>query len=187
MTSAATESTSLPGLVPGRWVADATHSEVAFTVRHLMSKVRGQFDTFEATVDIPESLDTASVAATIDLASVNTNNTDRDTHLRSSDFFSIEETPTMTFSTTGVRLGDDGIVMRGDLTIRDITKAVDLDVDFLGVGPDPWGGTRVGFEASTEISRKDWGISFNVPMEGDKVMIGDRIGIGITIEAVHQS
>lgn len=182
-----TESDLFTGLLPGRWVADLHHSEVAFTVRHLMSKVRGKFEAFDAAVHIGDELEQSSATATIDLSSVATGNTDRDNHLRSSDFFSVEETPTMSFTGHGdVQLDGERCVLSGDLTIRDITKPVKLDVEFLGVGPDPWGGTRAGFEARTTLSRKDWGINFNVPVEGDRLMIGDRIDVSITIEAVHQ-
>ncbi|UPK76377.1 YceI family protein [Nocardioidaceae bacterium SCSIO 66511] len=171
----------------GTWQIDTTHSEVGFTVRHLMSKVRGKFEKFEGEI-VTDSTGLGSVAtATIDLSSVNTGTEDRDNHLRSSDFFSVEETPEMTFRSTGVRDKGDKYVALGDLTIRGVTKPVELDVEVLGEGPDPWGGTRIGLEATTEISRKEFGIDFNIPVSGDKLMIGDKVTIQLTVEAVLQA
>jgi len=178
--------TSLEGLVPGTWTIDPTHSDVSFTVRHLMSKVRGQFTSFEGEIRIDDNPMASTARATIDLSSVDTRNADRDNHLRSSDFFSVEEQPTMTYEGTRISLDGDRATLSGDLTIKGVTKPVDLAVEFLGVGPDAYGNLRVGFEATTTISRKQWGISFNVPLEGDKLMIGDAVNITISVEAIHQ-
>jgi polyisoprenoid-binding protein YceI len=175
------------GLLPGTYVIDASHSEVGFTVRHLMSKVRGQFREFEGTITVAEQPFDSSVEASIELSSVDTRNEDRDNHLRSGDFFSVEDTPKMVFRSTGVRQEGNDLVATGDLSIRDITKAVELRLDYLGTGSDPWGNTRVGFEGTTTLSRKEWGISFNIPMEGDKVMIGDKVDVVIAVEAVRQA
>lgn len=180
-------SVQIPGLVAGTWLIDPTHTHVGFSVRHIMSKVRGQFTTFEGSFQITDDVLDSSVHATIALSSVDTGNSDRDNHLRSSDFFSVEENPTMSFTSTGLRAHGDRFVATGDLTIKGVTKSVDLDVEFLGVDKDPWGGTRFGLEATTTISRKAWGISFNIPLEGDKVVIGDAITIAITVEAVLQA
>ncbi len=177
----------LEGLTAGSWVIDPSHSEVGFTVRHLMSKVRGQFRTFEGTVTVADNPLESSVTASIDLSSVDTRNDDRDNHLRSSDFFSVEANPTMTFQSTRIVDQAGQFVARGDLTINGVTKPVDLAVDYLGGGTDPWGGQRVGFEASTTLSRKEWGIDFNIPLDGDKLMIGDKITVVLAIEAVLQS
>ena len=185
--TATTPDVQLEGLVPGTWTIDTTHSEVGFTVRHLMSKVRGHFATFEGEIHVGEQPGESSARATIDLASVDTRNTDRDTHLRSSDFFGVEDGSTMTFVSTGLSLDGGAYLLTGDLTINGTTKPVELDVDFLGIGTDPWGNLRAGFEATTKISRKDWGISFNIPLEGDKLMIGDTVNIAISVEAVHQA
>ncbi len=174
------------GLTSGTWVIDPTHSEVGFTVRHLMSKVRGQFRTFEGSLAISDNPLESSVTASIELSSVDTRNDDRDAHLRSSDFFSVESNPTMTFTSTQISIDGDRMVARGELAINGVTKAVDLDVDFLGGGSDPWGGQRVGFEATTTLSRKEWGIDFNIPLEGDKLVIGDKINVVLAIEAVLQ-
>jgi polyisoprenoid-binding protein YceI len=179
--------TQFEGLTTGAWTIDESHSEVGFTVRHLMSKVRGQFRKFDGVLTIAENPFESSVVATIDLSSVDTRNEDRDNHLRSNDFFSVESTPTMTFASTSIREHDGDLVATGDLTIKNVTKPVDLKLDYLGTGTDPYGNSRVGFEATTTISRKDWGVSFNIPLEGDKVMIGDKINVVIAIEAVLQT
>ena len=175
------------GLKAGTWTIDASHSEVGFTVRHLMSKVRGQFRTFEGTLTVADNPLESSVTATIDLSSVDTRNEQRDDHLRSNDFFSVENTSTMTFESTEIIDRDGELVARGNLTIKDVTKPIDLTLDYLGVGTDPWGGSRVGFEGSTSLSRKEWGVDFNIPLEGDKLMIGDKVNVVIAVEAVHQA
>ena len=172
------------GLTAGTWDIDASHSEVGFTVRHLMSKVRGQFRTFEGVLVIADNPLDSSVTATIDLNSVDTRNEDRDNHLRSSDFLTVKTHPTMTFQSTSVREEDGDLVASGLLTIKDVTNPVDLRLQYLGAGSDPWGNSRVGFEATATINRKDWGVTFNVPLDGDKVMIGDKVTIVIAVEAV---
>jgi polyisoprenoid-binding protein YceI len=175
------------GLVAGTWTIDPTHSEIGFTVRHLMSKVRGLFTSFEGELHIADVPAESTATATIDLSSVDTRNADRDAHLRSSDFFSVEDGGTMTFNTTGLRIDGDQIVATGDLTIKGITKPISLDVDFLGVQADPFGNTRLGLEATTKLSRKEWGVSFNIPLDGDKLMIGDTVNVVIALEAIHQA
>jgi len=174
------------GLVAGTWVIDPTHSEVGFTVRHLMSKVRGKFEQFEGSIVIAEEPTQSVATATVQLASINTGTQQRDDHLRSGDFFGADQTPLMTFTSTGVKVEGDAIKATGDLTIKDVSRPVELEVEFLGTGNDPWGGTRAGFEASTVISRKDWGIDFNIPLDGGKLMIGDKIAIQLSVEAVLQ-
>jgi polyisoprenoid-binding protein YceI len=173
----------------GTWALDPSHTEIGFTVRHLVSKVRGKFETFEGTITSADDVTASAVNVSIDLASVNTGTADRDAHLRSGDFFNAEENPKMTFvSTSIVEKGEGEFVVTGDLTIKGITKSVDLATEFLGEGGDPWGGTRVGLEASTTISRKEFGIDFNIPVDGaDKLMIGDKITINIVAEAVLQA
>lgn len=178
--------TTFPGLMPGIWVIDPGHSDVGFTVRHLMSKVRGQFRDFEGRLTIADNPLESSVSASIELSSVDTRNEDRDNHLRSADFFSVETSPKMTFHSTGIRQDGDRLIATGALTIKDVTKPVELGLEFLGVENDPYGSTRVGFEATTQISRKEWGITTNVPLDGDKVMIGDKVDIVLAIQAVHQ-
>jgi polyisoprenoid-binding protein YceI len=171
----------------GTWTIDPTHTEIGFTVRHLMSKVRGKFETFEGTVVAAEDLASSSVTVEVDLSSINTGTADRDAHLRSGDFFEVETHPKMTFVSTGITQDGDDYVLAGDLTIKGVTRPVELEVELLGEGGDPWGGTRVGVEAKGEISRKDFGIDFNIPVSGDKVMIGDKIKLQIVAEAVLQA
>jgi polyisoprenoid-binding protein YceI len=172
----------------GTWALDPTHTEIGFTVRHLMSKVRGKFETFEGTLVTADDVTDSRVDVSVDLSSINTGTVDRDNHLRSSDFFEVETHPTMIFTSNGVVEKAPGeLVVQGDLTIKGVTKPLELAVEVLGEGGDPWGGTRVGVEATGLISRKEFGIDFNIPLEGDKVMIGDKISIVINAEAVLQS
>jgi polyisoprenoid-binding protein YceI len=166
--------------VAGTWTIDPSHSDVSFTVRHLMSKVRGQFTKFEGTLTTGDSIHDTVASATIDLTSVDTREEQRDAHLRSADFFDVENHGSMNFATTSF----DGEKATGDLTLKGVTRPVELDVQFLGFGSDPWGGTRAGFEATTEINRKDFGVTFNIPLDGGKVVVGDKIKIELAIEAV---
>jgi polyisoprenoid-binding protein YceI len=174
------QSTTVP---VGTWSIDAAHSEVGFTARHLMSKVRGRFEKFEGQIVTGE---TPSATATIDLGSINTNEPNRDAHLRSGDFFDVETSGPMTFTSTKVEDGGNGLLVTGDLSLKGVTKPVMLDVEFFGVETDPWGGTRVGFEGVTSLSRKEWGIDFNIPMDGGRLLVGDKVDITIAIEAVLQ-
>jgi polyisoprenoid-binding protein YceI len=167
-------------IVAGTWTIDASHSEVGFTVRHLMSKVRGQFTKFEGTLATGTSLEETRASATIDLNSIETRDETRDGHLRSGDFFDVENHGGMTFATTSF----DGTTATGELTIKGVTRPVELDVEFLGAGNDPWGGARLGFEATAEISRKDFGVDFNIPLDGGKLLIGDKVSIHLAVEAV---
>ena len=172
----------------GTWTIDASHTEIGFSVRHLVSKVRGKFEAFEGTIVTHDDLTASTVNVTVDLNSINTGTADRDNHLRSADFFEVETHPKMTFVSTGiVQKSDTDFVVTGDLTIKGVTKPVELATEFLGEGGDPWGGTRVGIEATAEISRKEFGIDFNIPLEGGKVMVGDKISIHINAEAVLQA
>ena len=183
-----TTTVELPTLVAGSWAIDVSHSEVGFTVRHLMvSKVKGSFKTFEGAITIaPNPLD-SKVEARIETFSVDTRDENRDNHLRSSDFFEVENYPYITFVSTSVRPHGHDFVVTGDLTIRGVTRSVDLALEFNGVTPDPWGGTRAGFSATTEISRADYGITFNMPIDGGGVVVGDKIKINLEIEAILQA
>ncbi|MGY4719993.1 YceI family protein [Naumannella cuiyingiana] len=169
----------------GSWQIDASHSEVAFTVRHLMSKVRGTFTAFQGTIETPsDDLTQASVQVRIDMSSVNTNNEQRDGHLRSTDIFDVEKNPEMTFASTAITDNGDGdYTITGDLTINGTTRSVDLAAEYLGVDVDAYGVTRLGAEAKTQINRKDFGVDFNVPLDGGKVLLGDKLDITLTIEA----
>ena len=174
------QQTNIPA---GTWSIDPSHSEVGFTARHLMSKVRGQFEKFEGQIVTGEA---PSATATIDLTSINTREPNRDAHLRSKDFFDVESFGPMTFVSTSVENGGNGLLVTGDLTIKGVTKPVTLDVEVLGTETDPWGGTRAGFEGTATISRKDWGVDFNIPMDGGRLLIGDKIDLVISAQAVLQ-
>lgn len=180
--------TTATAISTGTWALDPSHTEIGFTVRHLMSKVRGTFEKFEGTLVTGDDVTDSRVDVSVDLSSINTGTVDRDNHLRSGDFFDVETNPTMTFTSTGVVEKAPGeLAVFGDLTIKGVTKPLELSVELLGEGGDPWGGTRVGVEASGLISRKEFGIDFNIPVQGDRVMIGDKVTIAITAEAVLQS
>ena len=182
-----TAPTVLPGLVAGRYAFDTTHSEVSFTVRHLMvSKVRGIFGTFDGEIVVAENPLDSTVTANVDMSSIDTRQADRDNHLRSSDFFSIEQHPEMTFRTTSVRPAGEDFVLAGVLTIKGTTKPAEFALEYNGAGADPWGGTRAGFTAKTEISRKEFGVDLEMPIEGGGVVVGDKISILLEIEAVLQ-
>ena len=171
------------GLTAGTWDIDASHSEVAFTVRHLMvSKVRGTFARFGGAIELAGEPLASTVTASIEVDSIDTRDAGRDTHLRSADFFDVEQHPTMDFRSTAVRAKGDGYVVEGELTLRGVTKPVVLDLELNGVAGDPWGGTRAGFSASTTINRRDFGVTFDIP--GDSVVVGDKIGIHLEVEAV---
>jgi polyisoprenoid-binding protein YceI len=181
MTSPAVQ---IPGYIAGTWDLDPVHSTIGFIARHLMvSKVRGEFTSFEAqVVTAPNPLD-STATATIDLSSVNTGNEMRDNDLRSTNFFDVETHPKMTFASTAIRQDNEILLVDGDLTIRGVTKPVTLAVEINGFGPDPYGGTRAGFSATAEINRTDFGVSFNAPVPGG-VMVSERIQIEIEAEAV---
>src|ERR1700752_5037060 len=148
----------IPGYVAGTWDIDAAHSEVAFTVRHMMvSKVRGRFDKFEGSIVTGNKPEDSSVTASVDLASISTNNEQRDGHIRSADFFEVETYPTMTFTSTGIRnLEGDGFLLDGNLSLKGVTRPVTFEAELNGIGPDAYGGTRIGFSAITEINRNDF-------------------------------
>jgi polyisoprenoid-binding protein YceI len=171
------QSTRVP---TGTWTIDPSHSEVGFTVRHLMSKVRGQFEKFEGSVVTTDEVTGFRASASIDLNSVNTRDENRDGHLRSADFFDVEKNGPMTFTTTAF----DGSTASGDLSIKGVTRPVELEVEFLGVDVDAFGNTRIGYEATTEISRKQWGVDFNVPLDGGKVLVGDKVTVVLSIQAI---
>jgi polyisoprenoid-binding protein YceI len=175
----------IPGYVAGTWTIDPAHTDISFTVRHMMvSKVRGHFQTFEGEILTTDDPLASSATVTIDLASLDTNNAQRDDHIRSADFFEVETYPTMTYTTTGVRVDGGDFVVDGDLTLHGVTRPVRLEVEVNGFTKDPFGGTRTGFSAKGEINRKDFGIDINMPMDGGGVVVGDKVAIAIEVEAV---
>ena len=183
MTTAAT--TSIPGYVAGIWDIDPVHSDVSFTVRHMMvSKVRGRFATFSGEIVTGKEVTDSSVTASIDPASIDTGNDQRDGHVRSADFFDVENYPLWTFRSTGVRVDSDSLVVDGELTIKGVTRSVPLALEVNGVGRDSSGGTRAGFSASTTIDRNDFGVDIKMPLNGSGVVVGDKVQINLEIEAV---
>jgi len=179
--------TEIPGYLAGTWSIDPTHSDASFTVRHMMvSKVRGRFSTLEGEIVTGANPDESSVTATIDLSSIDTNHEQRDAHIRSADFFDVENHPLMTYRSTGVRQSNDDFVVDGELTLKGVTKPVALTVELNGFGPDPFGGTRAGFTGTTEINRRDFGIDISMPLDGGGVVVGDKIQVTLEIEAILQ-
>ncbi|MFL6101453.1 MAG: YceI family protein [Actinomycetales bacterium] len=175
---------TLEGLVPGVWTVDTAHSEVGFVARHLMvSKVRGRFTDYDATITVAPNVLDSHVEATVQLDSLETKDDKRDGHLKSEDFFHVEQHPTMTFRSTGIRENGSDFLLDGDLTIRGVTKPVTFDLEFNGVAATPWGGSSAGFTAETEINRKDWGLNWNVALESGGVLVSDKVKIILEIEA----
>ncbi|MFC4054350.1 YceI family protein [Actinomadura syzygii] len=174
-----------PELTTGTWNIDPAHSEVTFVIRHLMTKVRGTFTEFSGTVQIADELAASTATAEIKVASIDTRNSDRDAHIRTADVLDVENHPNMTFAATGVRAEDGEYYLDGELTIKGVTRPVSLAVEYNGVAEDPWGGTRAGFSATTTINRKDWGVEFNVPLKGDKALLGDKVELNLEVQAVR--
>lgn len=173
------------GLPTGTWNIDPAHSEVAFVIRHLMTKVRGSFTEFSGSLEIAENVTESKATVEIQIKSIDTRNSDRDAHIRSAEILDLDNHPAMTFVTNGVREnGSDKYFLDGTLTIRDVTRPITLDLEFNGTDTDPWGGTRVGFSATTSISRKEYGIEFNIPLGGDKALLGDNVDVQLEVQAV---
>ena len=180
-----TTAVEIPGYTTGTWRIDPVHSDVAFTVRHMMvSKIRGHFTRIEGELVLAPDPLTSTVTATTDLRSIDTNNPQRDDDLRSANFLQTQTHPTMTYRSTGIRHGEDGFDVDGELSLHGVTRQVPLALVVNGFTRDPYGGTRAGFSATAEIDRKDFGITANIPMDGGGVVIGDRIQIYIEIEAI---
>lgn len=181
MTTATTATTT--------YTIDKAHSEATFQVRHLLTKVRGRFSDFEGIIQYdPHQPDRSSVTATIQAASIDTNEADRDKHLRSADFFGVDQFPTLTFRSTRVtKKGNDTFDVAGDLTIHGVTKPVTLNVSFLGQAKDPWGHERLGFEAETTINRKDFGLTWNAALETGGFLVGDDVKITLSVQALPRA
>lgn len=174
----------MSNLPTGTWTIDPMHSEVGFTVRHLMSKVRGRFTEFSGEiVTKSENPADATVNATIEMGSVDTNNEMRDGHLRSAEVFNADNNPQMTFVSTGITGTDEAYTINGDLTINGVTRPVALDAEFFGVDTDQLGNTKLGAEASTKINRKDFNVDFNIPLDGGRALLGNDITVTLTVQA----
>jgi polyisoprenoid-binding protein YceI len=182
-----TRSLEIPGYIAGAWQIDPVHSDVSFTVRHMMvSKVRGTFHDVTGTVCLTDDPRDSWVTAEIDMTSIDTGNTDRDDHIRSADFFEVERFPTMTFKSTDVEVDGDELCIVGDLHLHGHARPVVLHLEVNGFTKDPYGSTRAGFTATTSINRKDFGITIDMPMDGGGVVVGDKINIELEIEAILQ-
>lgn len=168
------------------WIIDSAHSSVGFRIKHMViARVNGTFGEWTGSLAFdPENPIDASVDVTIDVASIDTRNADRDAHLRSADFFDAETYPRITFRSTGVeRTGDGNQRVHGELTIRDVTHPVTLDVEYGGRVVDPWGNDRIGFTATTKVDRRDFGLTWNAALETGGVLVGEMVDITIELEA----
>ncbi|MGG1312234.1 MULTISPECIES: YceI family protein [Cohnella] len=173
-------------MAKSKWLVDVAHSEIGFSVKHLMiAKVKGVFHQFEASIEAdPTDLTTADIEFAIDLASVDTRNSDRDNHLKSADFFDVENHPKLLFKATKiVRTGEDEYEITGDVTLRGVTRSETFKATFEGAGKDPWGNEKVGFSASGSLKRSDYGLTYNAVLETGGVLIGDEVKVSIEIEA----
>ena len=170
------------------YAIDKMHSEVAFQVRHLLTKVRGRFTEFAGTVVLDqEHPERSSASLTIDASSVDTGTPDRDNHLRSDDFFAVGTYPTLTFTSSQVvKTGDDTYDVVGTLTIRGVAKEITLPVTYLGTAKDPWGNVRAGFETSLTLNRKDFGLTWNAALETGGFLVGDEVRINLSIQGIAQ-
>lgn len=183
--TSSTSQANPPGYVAGTWRLDPAHSELGFSVRHLaVSKVRGTFDSFDVRVIAPQDPQNMSVEATIDVGSVNTRVEARDNHLRTSDFFLVDRHPTMTFRSTGLSGTADRFTLAGELTLRGVTKAIELHGEIGGVMVDSAGRTKAGVSATTKLNRHDFGVSWNAALEAGGMTLGDDVTITVDLQLV---
>jgi polyisoprenoid-binding protein YceI len=177
-------------MAKSKWNMDPAHSSVDFAIRHMMvSKVKGTFHTFEASIEADvEDLTTADIQFSVDVASVDTRNEDRDNHLRSADFFDAEHHPKMTFKSTKIEKKSPGeYELTGDLTIRGTTRPETFHVTYEGSGKDPWGNEKAGFEARGSISRSEYGLTWNAALETGGVLVADQVQISLDVQASKQA
>lgn len=179
-------SVSIPA---GTYVIDPSHTEVGFVARHAMvTKVRGYFRAVEGQIVVADEFANSSATATMKVDSVDTGNGDRDGHLKSADFFDAENTPEITFVSTGIKdVKGDEFTLVGDLTIKGITKPVELETEFNGAATDPFGNARIGFSAETEVEREDWGLTWNAALETGGVLVSKKIKLTLDISAIKQA
>ena len=185
VTDLVTDGPSAPdGWIAGTWTIDPAHTTVSFVVRHLMSRVHGTFSEVSGQVVTRPDLSASTTAATIAVSSVRTGNEMRDNHLRSADFFEAERYPVISFASTGLRPADGSWLMSGELTIRDVTRPVDLEVEFLGTDPTGLQGeARIGFSARGTISRREFGVTFGLAADGTKIVLADKVDIVLDVQA----
>jgi len=165
---------------------DKAHSEVTFQVRHLLTKVRGRFSDFNGTIEYDEEDPERSlVDVEVQSSSIDTNDRDRDAHLRSADFFDVEKIPALTFRSRGIRRKtDDTFAVTGDLTIHGVARSVSFDVSFLGKAKDPWGNERIAFEAEATVNRRDFGLTWNAALETGGFLVGDEVKVALSVQAL---
>jgi polyisoprenoid-binding protein YceI len=184
----ATQATTIPGYKTGTWTVDTVHSEVGFSIRHLMvSKVKGRFASFQATFVTAENPLDSTVTASAEVASVDTRDANRDAHLRTGDFFEAETYPTIDFVSTGVRQNGGDFLVDGNLTIKGVTKPVTFDFEFGGFAQDPYGNYKAGATAKTEINREDFGLTYNAALETGGVLLGEKVTITLELQAALQA
>lgn len=177
----------LPAELAGTYTIDASHSRLGFVARHAMvTKVRGSFNEFTGTgVLDPTDPGRSRVELVIQAASIDTRNADRDAHLRSNDFFNMAEFPELRFASTSVTPRDDThFTLTGDLTIKGVTNSVDIDVEYTGAATDPFGNRRIGFEGTTVVNRKDWGVNWNAALEAGGLLVSEHVTIEVEISAI---
>ncbi|PJI95021.1 YceI family protein [Luteimicrobium subarcticum] len=178
--------TALPtGVVPGTYTIDPAHSTASFTVRHAgISKVRGTVAITSGTVTVGDSFEVSSVTAELDAKSISTGDANRDGHLQSADFFTVEQNPTWSFVSKSVKGAGEEFVVTGDLTINGVTNEVELDTEFTGAAVDAFGNERAAFEAHLEISRKEFGVSWNAALEAGGVLVSDKVKIDLDLSTI---
>ena len=179
---------TLPATLTGSYTIDQSHSRIGFVARHAMvTKVRGSFNEFEGTGYFdPENPSNIALELTIVASSIDTRSEDRDGHLRSNDFLDMENYPEISFVSTDVTSPEDGVFrVTGDLSIKDVTKPVTIDFEFTGAAVDPYGNQRVGFEGSTTINRKDWGVNWNAALEAGGVLVSEKVGLEFEVSAIQ--
>ena len=182
-------STQITPALTGKYVVDVSHSQIGFGARHAMvTKVRGTFDDFAGSGFFDaENPANSTLEVTIQATSINTRNADRDAHLRSNDFFAMEEFPVITFKSTAFDKSDASTYkVTGDLTIKGVSNSITVDLEFTGDAVDPWGNQRIGFEDSTSINRKDWGVTWNAALETGGVLVGEKITLEFEVSAIQQ-
>jgi len=173
---------------PGTWEIDPSHTTVEFVARHLLTKVRGRFTSFSGAIEVAENPEDSSASVAIEAASIETHTQQRDDHLRSGDFLEAERFPKLTFRSTALRpTGPSTFELDGDLTIKDVTRAVTLDTEFLGTHDSPFGTQTASFSAKTEIDRGDWDMTWNVVIETGGLLVGKKVQIELEIEAVYKA
>ena len=185
---AAAPAVASPALAAEDYAIDASHADVSFQVRHLVSQVTGRFNAFEGSIRVDrDNPQASSVQFTIQSESIDTSNEKRDEHLRSADFFDVASHPTITFRSTSMKaLGEGRYEVTGDFTMHGVTKTITLPVEVLGEMKDPWGKQRIGFQISTTINRKDYGISYNKVLDQGGLMLGEDVKVSVNLEAVRQ-